>query len=208
MRRKVDHAQRRREIVSESLRLFGQKGYAGVNFGMIARSCRISRTALYAYFKDKRAIFNEAIDEATSRIEAKYAEITHNKERAGAKLRQICITVLSILFNYRDFVCVISDYLAGLRRTSKIPVQYVKRHTIGLKRIMHSLIVEAKARGEYPEELDVRKAVALIYTQFEATAMRITMTGGADLAEAIDRIDSILKGLGYAERRRNNAVKA
>ena len=70
MARKIDHEERKNRIVSESLRLFGQKGYDAVNFGMIADACKISRTLLYAYFKDKRAIFNEAIDKATSRIEA------------------------------------------------------------------------------------------------------------------------------------------
>ena len=192
MREKVNHEKRRKAIVRESLRLFGQKGYAAVNFGMIADACKISRTALYTYFKDKRAIFNEAIDEATSRIEAKYAEIVHSRHSADAKLRQICITVLSILFDYRDFVCVISDYLGQLRRTSETPVKYIKRHTIGLRRIMHSLIIEAKARGEYERTINPTRAIALLYSQFEATAIRITTTGGADLSEAIDRTNAIL----------------
>ena len=195
MRRKVNHAERKHAIVAESLRLFGQRGYAAVNFGMIAQMCRISRTALYTYFKDKRAIFNEAIDEATSRIEAKYAEIVHSRHSADAKLRQICITVISMLFDYRDFVCVISDYLSQLRRKGEIPLKYVKRHTIGLKRIMHSLIVEAKARGEYERSINPMRAIALLYSQFEATAQRITTTGGADLPEAIDRTDSILSAM-------------
>ena len=195
MSQKVDHEQRKRAIIAESLRLFSRKGYAAVNFGMIAKGCGISRTALYPYFKDKRAIFNAAIDEATSRIEAKYAQIVHSRRPADAKLRQICITVISILFDYRDFVCVISDYLARLRRTGEIPVLYIKRHTIGLLRIMHSLIVEAKARGEYAKEVNPSRAVALIYSQFEATAVRITTTGGADLAEAIDRTDAILAAI-------------
>ena len=192
MARKIDHEERKNRIVSESLRLFGQLGYDAVNFGMIADACKISRTLLYAYFKDKRAIFNEAIDKATSRIEAKYSEIVHSRHSADAKLRQICITVLSILFDYRDFVCVISDYLGRLRRLGETPITYIKRHTIGLKRIMHSLIIEAKRRGEYDPAINPTRAIALLYSQFEATAVRITTTGGADLSEAVDRTNAIL----------------
>ena len=109
-----------------------------------------------------------------------------------AKLRQICTTVLSILFDYRDFVCVISDYLAQLRRAGETPVTYIKRHTIGLRRIMHSLIIEAKSRGEYEKSINPTRAIALLYSQFEATTVRITTTGGADLSEAIDRTNAIL----------------
>ncbi|MBQ7667187.1 MAG: helix-turn-helix transcriptional regulator, partial [Kiritimatiellae bacterium] len=87
MRRTVDHEQRKRAIIAESLWLFSRKGYAAVNFGMIAKGCGISRTALYQYFKDKREIFNAAIDEATSRIEAKYAQIVNSRRPADAELR-------------------------------------------------------------------------------------------------------------------------
>lgn len=195
MRSKIDHAARKREIVRVSLRLFAQKGYSAVNFGTIASACRISRTLLYGYFKDKRAIFNEAIDEATSTIEAKYAEIVHSRHSADSKLRQICITVLSVLFERRDFVCVISDYLAQMRRSEGIPLLYVKRHTIGLKRIIHSLIIEAKRRGEYARSVNPVRAISIIYSQFLATAMMITTMGGADFTEAIDRTDAVLAAM-------------
>ena len=42
MARKIDHEERKNRIVSESLRLFGQKGYDAVNFGMIADACKRS----------------------------------------------------------------------------------------------------------------------------------------------------------------------
>ena len=57
---------------------------------------------------------------------------------------------------------------------------------------MHSLIIEAKRRGEYDPSINPTRAIALLYSQFEATAVRITTTGGADLSEAVDRTNAIL----------------
>ena len=64
----VNHRERKREIRAISLRLFARHGFDDVNFGMIAEACGISRTLLYTYFKDKRQIFNEAIDGATDAV--------------------------------------------------------------------------------------------------------------------------------------------
>ncbi|MBR0198358.1 MAG: TetR/AcrR family transcriptional regulator [Kiritimatiellae bacterium] len=192
---KIDHDRRKAEIVAESIKLFARFGYSAVNFGMIARNIGIARTLLYTYFKNKREIFNEAIDGVTRRVEAKYAEVVHSRQSADAKLRQICMTVFAMLFDNRDFVCVIADVLASYRRKDGIPLDRVDAHTKGVKRVIRSLIGEAIRRGEYKKDVNALKVMRLIYSQFEALALRITITGRAELSECIDQMDSILFAL-------------
>jgi len=177
------------------VRLFARLGYSAVNFGAIAKRCSVSRTLLYTYFKNKRAIFNEAIDEVTSRVEKKYAEVVHSSRSADAKLRQICMTVVAMLFDNRDFVCVIADVLAAYRRKGAIPVEQIERHTAGVRRIMSVLAGDAVRRGEYRRGTNPAKVSALLYSQFEAAAMRIAITGRAEVSEAMDMLDSILAPL-------------
>ena len=188
----VNHKERKREIRAISLGLFARHGFDDVNFGMIAEACGISRTLLYTYFKDKRAIFNEAIDAATSVVGARYREIVRARLSADAKLRQICISVFALLFDNRDFLCVIVDFLATVRRGGKIPVDNVMRHTVGLRRILHSFVVEAIHRGEYDPSLNATRATALLYSQFEAAIIRLTLSGKAELSESIDAVNSLL----------------
>lgn len=190
----VNHKERKREIREASLRLFASHGFDAVSFGMIAEETGISRTLLYTYFKDKRAIFNEAIDAATSVIETRYWEVLRSRITADAKLRQICISVFAMLFDNRDFLCVIVDFLAMIRRGGKIPVDNVMRHTVGLRRILHSFVVEAIHRGEYDPSLNANRATALLFSQFEAVVIRLTLSGRAELSESIDAVDSILFG--------------
>ena len=184
----VNHKERKREIRAISLGLFARHGFDDVNFGMIAEACGISRTLLYTYFKDKRQIFNEATDV----VGARYREIVRARLSADAKLRQICISVFALLFDNRDFLCVIVDFLATVRRGGKIPVDNVMRHTVGLRRILHSFVVEAIHRGEYDPSLNANRATALLYTQFEAAVVRLTLSGRAELSESIDAVNSIL----------------
>lgn len=188
----INHKERKREIRAAGLRLFARHGFDDVNFGMIAKECGISRTLLYTYFKDKRAIFNEAINEATSAVVAKYREIMRTRQSADAKLRQLCIEVFALLFDNRDFLCVIVDFLCEFRRKGRIPVDNIMRHTVGLNRIIHSLIVEAKHRGEYDAAIDANRATSLLYSQFEVVVLRIAVSGKAEISDSIDKMNSIL----------------
>ena len=188
----INHKERKREIRAVGLRLFARLGFAAVNFGMIAKECGIARTLLYTYFKDKRAIFNEAVREATSSVEAQYREIMRSRQSADAKLRQLCIAVFAMLFDNRDFLCVIVDFLCEFRRKGRIPVDNIMRHTVGLKRIIHSLIVEAKHRGEYDSAIDPNRATSLLYSQFEVVVLRIAVSGKAEISDSIDKMNSIL----------------
>jgi len=192
MAKAINHKDRRRDIRTAGLRLFARHGFSAVNFGMIAKECGVSRTLLYTYFKDKRAIFNEAINEATESVAVRYRELMRSHMPADSKLRQLCISVLAVLFDNRDFVCVIVDQLCEYRRRGKVPVGNIMRHTMGLRRILHSLVVEAVHRGEYDSAMNVGRATSLLYSQFETAILRLAVSGQAELSESIDAINSIL----------------
>jgi AcrR family transcriptional regulator len=195
MAKAINHKERKRDIRAMSLKLFAQHGFAAVNFGMIAKECGIARTLLYTYFKDKRTIFNEAVDEATSSIADLYRELMRTKQSADAKLRQLCMAVLALLHDNRDFLCVIVDLLREYQRKGKLKVENIMRHTLGMKRIIHSLILEGKHRGEYSPAVNVNRATSLIYSQFEAAILRITVSGGAELTDSVSALNAILLAL-------------
>jgi AcrR family transcriptional regulator len=195
MAKAINHKERKRDIRAMSLKLFAQHGFAAVNFGMIAKECGIARTLLYTYFKDKRTIFNEAVDEATSSIADLYRELMRTKQSADAKLRQLCMAVLALLHDNRDFLCVIVDLLREYQRKGKLKVENIMRHTLGMKRIIHSLILEGKHRGEYSSAVNVNRATSLIYSQFEAAILRITVSGGAELTDSVSALNAILLAL-------------
>ena len=66
------------------------------------------------------------------------------------------------------------------------------RHTVGLRRILHSFIVEAIHRGEYDPSINANRATALLYSQFETAVLRIAVSGQAEISESIDAMNSIL----------------
>lgn len=192
MPKPIDHNVRKRQIVAESVKLFARYGFSDVNFGLIAKESGISRTLLYTYFKDKREIFNAAIAEVTSRVRAKYEEILPLDITTDAKLHRICLTVLTMMYEFRDFVCVIVDVLTNYRRQGINPKDRVAAHTQGLKLMISGFLTSALERGEYDGRFDSRQVTELLYSQFEATALRIAVTGRAELADSIEEMESLL----------------
>ena len=76
-------------------------------------------------------------------------------------------------------------------------------NTVGLRRILHSFVVEAIHRGEYDASINANRATALLYSQFETAVLRIAVSGQAEISESIDAMNSIL----FAFRARDAASR-
>lgn len=58
----VDHDAYRAELVQHALRLFVERGYAGVGMRELAAASGVSKSALYHYFDSKDALFGAVVD--------------------------------------------------------------------------------------------------------------------------------------------------
>lgn len=191
----VDHRARKQEIIARSMPLFARLGYKDVSFRELSEECGISRTVLYRYFRDKRQIFGAAISLMLGRIVQKHTEIVHSKMSASVRLRQICNVVTATLFDNRDFLVVIVDFVMEMKRRNHEMTKRIKHFTIGLKRIMHTLITLGIHRGEFRPEVNADVTTDILYSQFESAVLRIAVSGDAVQTDVLDRIDAILKGL-------------
>ena len=59
MPKKIDHEQRKVEIMSAALEVYAQEG-KNANLSLIAAKCGLSRTTVYQYFKDESQLYQYA----------------------------------------------------------------------------------------------------------------------------------------------------
>ena len=130
MKPTVDHRARKQEIIANAIRLFAKLGYRDVSFREISEACGVARTVIYRYFRNKRQIFDGAVILVLGRIVQKHAEIVHSKLPAAVRLRQICTVVTATLFDNRDFLCVIIDYVMAMRRANHDMARRIMQFTI------------------------------------------------------------------------------
>ena len=191
----IDHKTRKKAVIAHAIRLFAKHGYQAVTFRELSKECGVARTVLYRYFRNKRQIFDLAISLALERIVQKHAEIVNSRLPAAARLQQICMAVTATLFDNREFLAVIIDFVMAMRRDGHDMTRRIMKFTIGLKRVMHTLIMWGVRRGEFREDTDADICTDLIYSQFESAVLRLTLSGDAVMTDIMDKVDIILKGM-------------
>jgi AcrR family transcriptional regulator len=178
----IDHEARRRAIIAKSIQLFAEQGYDGVTYQKIADSCSIARTTLYKYFHNKREIFNYAIWDVANLLIVCYKEILSSKDSVIARLERVLDAVLHLLFEQRVILTVILDYVLAAQRAGHNLERTIARHTIGLRRIIHRLLIEGVRKGEL-RKVNTRLATELLYAQMETAILRLTVSQNADYGE-------------------------
>lgn len=191
----VDHRARRRAIIAKAIRLFAQQGYHEVTFQTLAAHCGVARTVLYRYFRDKRQIFDSAISEVVGRIAAKHSEIVRCDPTAYMRLSRICAAVTATLFDNREFLAVIIDFVMTQKRAGYDMSRRIMRFTLGLKRTLHTLVLWGIHRGEFAAEVNADVVTETIYAIFESAVLRLTVSDDAVQTEVLDRIDFVLRGM-------------
>jgi len=82
---------------------------------------------------------------------------------------------------------VILDYVLASQRAGHNLSRNIHSHTIGLRRIIHSLITEGIRRGEL-RKLNAGLATDLVYAQLEAAILRLTVSQNADYDQIISML--------------------
>jgi len=178
----IDHVARRRAIISKSIQLFAEQGYDGVTYQKIADSCGIARTTLYKYFHSKRQIFNYAIWEVANILIDRFTEILDPKNSVVVRLERLLHAVLQLLFEQRIILTVILDYVLAAQRTRQDLAHTIASHTIGLRRIIHRLMVEGVRKGEL-RKVNAGLATEQLYALLEAAILRLTVSQNANYDE-------------------------
>ena len=192
----VNHQQRKMRIVQRSVTLFANVGFKDVTYQIIAEHCGISRTVLYRYFTDKTQIFNAAIREVVSRVVRKHAEIMRSTTLSAAeRILQISRAALDCLYDNPDFLTVVMEVVTSIQHGGHDLSRKILGHTIGLKRVFQTLISEGISSGEFRANASAALYTDLLYTQFESTLLRLTVSHDASYYSTLERIETILKGL-------------
>ncbi|HRR34689.1 MAG TPA: TetR/AcrR family transcriptional regulator [Kiritimatiellia bacterium] len=188
----IDHTARKRLIIAKSIQLFAEQGYDGVTYQKIADSCAIARTTLYKYFRNKRDIFNTAIWEVSYLLIGRFNEALSSKTSALTRLERVMTAVLQLLFEQRVILTVILDYVLASQRAGHDLSRVIASHTIGLRRIIHSLITEGIRRGEL-RKLNAGLTTDLVYAQLEAAILRLTVSQNADYEQLLSMLRQTLE---------------
>jgi AcrR family transcriptional regulator len=174
----VEHETRRKKILEKALDVFVEEGFENATYQKIADRCRITRTTLYTYFRNKREIFNFSIKQLLGKVEEElHAVRKDTKLSCPEKLKKTIFLILENLEENKRLLSVILDYLLYLSKSassSELVNSRLRRRTIRLRHILATMVISGIKAGEI-KKVDVRIVDDLFYGLIETAIFHLAV---------------------------------
>ena len=174
MSARIDHESRRLEIAYKAMKLFSQVGYDNVTLIMIASSAGVARTVLYRYFRSKREVLDAAILATT---------------------RQIMQECSRVLFDKKEFMSAIFDFVLSMVRSGEDMGARITRFTGGIKSVFVKLVTEGVMKGEFLPEVNPERTAEGLYAILESCVLRIVLGTETSSANVKVRVSDMIRSI-------------
>jgi len=182
MPRIVDHDRRKREIARSALMLFSKQGYHESSFSDIASACRLSRSNIYNYFKNKDEIFHYAVVELLNSITQNIELIAHQDSLTLAQKLQRIYQLFTNDFGDGKNASIILDLSLRLKRKDTKLVATLDNSAINLRKNIENLFVSENANLPY---VQIAVVTTLFFSLIESSITHSLFTEKAFIQQNI-----------------------
>jgi AcrR family transcriptional regulator len=154
----------RRQILRAALKRFANGGYAATSVQQIVGDAKVSKPALYYYFRDKAGLFQALVSEAHD----ERLQVVQEAAARGRNIRGQLVEILAALFDYfhknRDLTRI--AFATAFAAPGEVPpeLNYLDRCQRNIE-FIRSLIKRAQAAGELSRRFDCRDLAYGFYGQ-------------------------------------------
>jgi AcrR family transcriptional regulator len=161
------NSETREEILRAALKRFAYNGYAGASVQQIVDEARVSKPALYYYFRDKAGLFQALVDAAhDERLRLMQAAVT-----PGWDLKAQLVEILTASFDYlqknRELMRI--AFATAFAAPGEMPdgLRYSEKCERNFE-FVHSVMKKALNTGELDKRFDSRELAYGFYGQLNA----------------------------------------
>jgi len=176
--------QKRHEIVREAIRVFSQKGYHQTKIVDITGSLKISTGTFYLYFKNKRELFIEVIDDVFQNIVGEAAAAIKGETDFLERLK---IRGRVFYKNYTRYSEILNQLRAEMASEEQWPAKKIKKIYHDLTRPVIQEIQEAVDAGII-RKVDPDLTAYALTGQIEMMSLRLSLDDKYDVEDIIDFI--------------------
>ncbi len=193
-------------FMKTALRLFAERDYSAVTMQDIARACRANHSLIYYYFRNKKALFNAAIEHLIATTIAHYEQVAAKHPGDPVALLDDWIdTNIKLQSELRMLVKVLFDY-AGPRRRSVSVDKAIKRFYHYDRLVIARTIRQGVELGLF-ERVDVDRVTSFISSQIDGIFFGAMMRADDNLVRKMEELRHFMWVLlGYSARR-GSAIK-
>lgn len=163
----------RQRLVALAIARFGERGFRATSVSEIARSAGLTQAAVYAYFPNKDALFEAAVD-----TDAGGMLVEARRRADGVDVHSLVPTLLIILLGLLDDHPLVRRLLSGQERDQL--VRLINLPALReLSEWMGSLVREAQQDGRARTDIDPTAYADGAETILIGLLMAVTQVGGS-----------------------------
>lgn len=192
MPKKVDHGERRRELIESTWAVIARRGLANTTMREIAKQAGYANGALNPYFPNKADLLEATYSYVYAQTEVRIDEATHGKKGVAA-LRSLCLEVLPISELLLDEAYVVVAFWDVASR-NKQQSQLISDSLSQWRCRIEKLLREGKQAGAVRDDVDI-PAVTGVFLSFlhGAQVTAINDPESFSPARITDQLESLLK---------------
>ncbi len=128
---------RRREIFDAAIEVFAKKGFEKATLDEIAEHLKISKPAIYLYFKNKETLFFSMFQDKINNIQINIEDILHKKVDSIQKLKEFIMYEINFFTQNKQFFNLINNSMGQIdfHAKSKIRDEFINSYKNLIKRI-------------------------------------------------------------------------
>jgi AcrR family transcriptional regulator len=169
-------------ILTAAREALGEKGFEALTMDAIARKAFVSRTAVYFYFPNKRAVVDRLIQQAFSEMYLAASEYLDGEGDPRRELRSGLARVMAVV-NRNGRVLLLAAQLSGARG-EHLPDEWAPYVTRFVERA-EARIARDQARGIAPDDIAPRLSAQALLAMVEQHITRELVLKRGDVSESI-----------------------
>lgn len=184
------------QIIDAAVVVIAENGYHQAQVSKIAKQAGVADGTIYLYFKNKEdiliSLFQEKMGTFIEKIEQKIA----GKESAVEKLLMMVESHFQLLSNDPHLAIVTQLELRQSNKELRLKINEVLKNYL---KVVDTILVEGKEKGEFNQSLDVRLARQMIFGTMDETITSWVMNEQRyDLLSLAPTVHQLLiNGCGY-----------
>lgn len=160
---------RRRKLLEEAIRLFGQKGYEGTSLDAVASAAGVRKQTLLYYFPTKDALLEACVMETSQRVALALAEALDAETSTSKKAETVIHTLFSLAGEWPEFGQFV-------REASRLGPDVVQRFASVLEPLRLRALAFL-ANGMLEGQIRRQDPALLLFTLYTAVIGSITEAG-------------------------------
>lgn len=157
----VNKAERKKEILAAAVDAFYEQGVDAINMRSIARASGMGRSSVYTYFRSREDILHAALRQVLAAFEELQSDLLSQSLSVADKISSFFLDSFYSDEKLSRCVCVVTEYLAYLRRQRRQTDTHVSDFAYQLKALFESLLKQGISKGEFIPHDTEKMAVIL-----------------------------------------------